>query len=67
MLGGNVGDLSEDLPEDAWWQQVLHGWEQLLDEARQCLQDADTAMVRAYECNVAPLQIGSHEQYTEGC
>ena len=61
MLGENVGDLSEDLPEDAWWQQVLHGWEQLLDEAHQCLEDADTTMVRAYERNVAPSRIDTRE------
>ena len=54
MLGGDVGDLPEDLPEDAWWQQVMHRWEQLLDLARQHLEDADTTMVWAYEHNVAP-------------
>ena len=56
-----MGDLPEDLPEDAWWQQVLHRWEQLLDLARQHLEDADTAMVRAYERNVAPSQIDTRE------
>ena len=61
MLGGDVGDLPEDLPEVAWWQQVMHWCEQLLDLARQCLEDADTAMVQAYECNVAPSQIDTRE------
>ena len=51
---GDVDDLPEDLPEDAWLQQVLHRWEQLLDLVLQHLEDADTAMMRAYERNVAP-------------
>ena len=61
MLGGDVRDLPEDLPKDAWWQQVLHRWEQLLDLARQRLEDAETAMVRAYERNVAPSRMDTCE------
>ena len=56
-----MGDLPEDMPEDAWWQQVLLRWERLLDLARQRLEDADTAMVRAYERNVAPSRIDTRE------
>ena len=52
-----MGDLPEDMPEDAWWQQVLLRWEQLLDLARQRLEDADTAIVWAYELNVAPSRM----------
>ena len=59
MLGGDVGDLPEDLPKDAWWQQVLHWWEQLLDLAHQRLEVANTAMVWAYEHNVAPLRVNT--------
>ena len=60
-MGGDMGDLPEDMPEDAWWQQVLLRWEQLLDLARQRLEDANTAMVRAYERNVAPSRIDTRE------
>ena len=56
-----MGDLPEDMPEDAWWQHVLLRWEQLLDLACQRLEDADTAMVRAYERNVAPSRIDTRE------
>ena len=61
MLQGDVGDMPEDLPEDTWWQQVLHQWEQLLDLAHQRLADADNAMLRAYECNVAPSRVDMRE------
>ena len=67
MLGGDMGDLPEDLPEDTQWQQVLHWWEQLLDLAYQYLEDADTAMVWAYKRKVAPLRIDMRKEYTEGC
>ena len=63
---GDVGDLPEDLPDDAWWQQVVHRWEQLVDLARQCMEDADTTMV-CIRGHLWSPSIGHHSSRLQQC